>query len=195
MKNKIYTFEDLEHKLQESTKPYDLEKIKVAYQTAVDAHQGQCRKSGEPYISHPIAVAVLLVDLGMDTDTLCAALLHDVVEDTEVELSTIEKQFGSEVALLVDGVTKLGRIPFSSREQQQAENVRKMLLAVAQDVRVIIIKLADRLHNMRTIDALPPQKRRDKALETMEVYAPLAHRLGIRAFKEELEDILRKYYR
>ncbi len=193
MKNKIYTFEDLEHKLQESTKPYDLEKIKVAYQTAVDAHQGQCRKSGEPYISHPIAVAVLLVDLGMDTDTLCAALLHDVVEDTEVELSTIEKQFGSEVALLVDGVTKLGRIPFSSREQQQAENVRKMLLAVAQDVRVIIIKLADRLHNMRTIDALPPQKRRDKALETMEVYAPLAHRLGIRAFKEELEDISLKY--
>ena len=194
MKNKIYTFEDLEHKLQESTKPYDLEKIKVAYQTAVDAHQGQCRKSGEPYISHPIAVAVLLVDLGMDTDTLCAALLHDVVEDTEVELSTIEKQFGSEVALLVDGVTKLGRIPFSSREQQQAENVRKMLLAVAQDVRVIIIKLADRLHNMRTIQyALPPQKRRDKALETMEVYAPLAHRLGIRAFKEELEDISLKY--
>ena len=140
-----------------------------------------------------IAVAIILVDLGMDSECIQAALLHDVVEDTDITSEAVEKQFGTDVALLVNGVTKLGKISFTSREEQQAENVRKMLLAMAQDVRVIIIKLADRLHNMRTIEVMPEQKRRDKALETMEVYAPLAHRLGIRAVKEELEDISLRY--
>ncbi|MEM1485939.1 bifunctional (p)ppGpp synthetase/guanosine-3',5'-bis(diphosphate) 3'-pyrophosphohydrolase [Oscillospiraceae bacterium PP1C4] len=190
---KYYVIEELLEKIENSGKTYDRDKIMVAYELAKDAHQGQCRVSGEPYISHPIAVAVILVDLGMDSECVQAALLHDVVEDTDIPSEVIEKKFGSDVALLVGGVTKLGKISFTSREEQQAENVRKMLLAMAQDVRVIIIKLADRLHNMRTIEVMPEQKRRDKALETMEVYAPLAHRLGIRAVKEELEDISLRY--
>ncbi|WRS28245.1 bifunctional (p)ppGpp synthetase/guanosine-3',5'-bis(diphosphate) 3'-pyrophosphohydrolase [Oscillospiraceae bacterium MB08-C2-2] len=172
---------------------YDLSMIERAYQTAFEAHGKQLRKSGEPYIIHPLAVAIILVDLGMDTDSIVAALLHDVVEDTDYPLEEIQKKFGKDVALLVDGVTKLGRIFFSSREEQQAENIRKMLLAMAEDVRVIIIKLADRLHNMRTLSFLPEQKQRDKALETMEVYAPIAHRLGIRAVKEELEELSLRY--
>ncbi|MCI8648945.1 MAG: bifunctional (p)ppGpp synthetase/guanosine-3',5'-bis(diphosphate) 3'-pyrophosphohydrolase [Anaerotruncus sp.] len=170
-----------------------MQRIQAAYDLAEGAHNGQKRVSGEPYITHPVVVASILVNLGMDSECVVAALLHDVVEDTEIPLETIEKQFGSDVALLVNGVTKLGKINYTSREEQQAENVRKMLLAMAQDVRVIIIKLADRLHNMRTIEVMPEQKRRDKALETMEVYAPLAHRLGIRAVKEELEDLSLRY--
>ncbi len=170
-----------------------MERIERAYQLAKRAHEGTLRRSGEPYIVHPVCAAIILVELGMDTDSIVAALLHDVVEDTEITLEEIRKEFGKDVAFLVDGVTKLGRIPFSSREHQQAENVRKMLLAMAQDVRVIIIKLADRLHNARTFESLPDEKRRIKALETMEVYAPLAHRLGIRGVKEELEDISLKY--
>lgn len=185
----LSTFDDLRQQIQNSGKQLDLEQIKLAYETAKKAHGEQLRVSGEPYIIHPLNVASILVGLGMDTETIVAALLHDVVEDTPVTLEEVSHDFGQEVALLVDGVTKLGRIPFSSREEQQAENIRKMLLAMAQDVRVIIIKLADRLHNMRTIDCMPDQKRRDKALETMEVYAPLAHRLGIRGIKEELEDL------
>lgn len=190
---KCYVVQDLLDKIEKSGRAYEREKIMDAYRLAEGAHNGQCRVSGEPYISHPIAVATILVDLGMDSDCVVAALLHDVVEDTEIPLETIEKRFGAEVALLVNGVTKLGKISYTSREEQQAENVRKMLLAMAQDVRVIIIKLADRLHNMRTIAVMPEQKRRDKALETMEVYAPLAHRLGIRSVKEELEDISLRY--
>ena len=185
----MYTYEQMMQQLENSSKQYDLEKISRAYMVASKAHEGQLRESGEPYISHPLAVVEILLDLGMDTDSLVAALLHDVVEDTDVTLDMIRKEFGEDVALLVGGVTKLTKMKYSTREQQQAENVRKMLLAVAQDVRVIIIKLADRLHNMRTISYKKEQKRRDKALETMEVYAPLAHRLGIRAIKEELEDI------
>ena len=188
-----YVIDDLQRAIDRSGRVYDREKIMEAYQLANDAHNGQCRVSGEPYISHPIAVAIILVDLGMDSECIQAALLHDVVEDTDITSEAVEKQFGTDVALLVNGVTKLGKISFTSREEQQAENVRKMLLAMAQDVRVIIIKLADRLHNMRTIEVMPEQKRRDKALETMEVYAPLAHRLGIRAVKEELEDISLRY--
>lgn len=191
---KYYEIQDLLDLLDRSGKPHDKNSIINAYDLANAAHKGQCRVSGEPYISHPIAVAMILADLGMDDECIQAALLHDVVEDTEIPLEQISRQFGSDVALLVNGVTKLGQISYqTSREERQAENVRKMLLAMAQDVRVIIIKLADRLHNMRTIEVMPEQKRRDKALETMEVYAPLAHRLGIRAVKEDLEDRSLRY--
>ena len=186
-------FESLKETIVSSGRQYDLEVIKRAYELAYAAHEGQFRKSGEAYINHPVCVAKILVELGMDTECLTAALLHDVVEDTQVELSEITKKFGSEVSELVDGVTKLGLIPLSTKEEQQAENVRKMLLAMAKDVRVIIIKLADRLHNTRTFDSLPEAKRREKARETLEVYAPIAHRLGVRTVKEELEDNSLKY--
>lgn len=190
---KFYHIEELMDEIDKSGKNYNRDGIMAAYNIARSAHEGQTRVSGEPYISHPVAVACILVNLGMDSDCIQAALLHDVVEDTEITSREVARLFGEEVALLVNGVTKLGKISFSSREEQQAENVRKMLLAMAQDVRVIIIKLADRLHNMRTIEVMREQKRRDKSLETMEVYAPLAHRLGIRAVKEELEDISLRY--
>lgn len=182
-------FEELMAALKESNRPYDFDMITQAYEYADKAHEGQMRQSGEPYITHPIAVARILVELGMDTETICAGLLHDVVEDTASTLDEIKKMFGADVALMVDGVTKLTKLSYSSKEQRQAENVRKMLLAMAKDVRVIIVKLADRLHNMRTGEYWKEYKRREKALETMEVYAPLADRLGIRPIKEELEDI------
>ena len=180
---------ELKRRIMKSEKPYDLDAVDRAIQLACKAHEGQKRSSGEDYVCHPLLVACILVDLGMDSETIVASILHDVVEDTPVELADVQKQFGADVAALVDGVTKLNKIPFSTKEEQQAENVRKMLLAMAQDIRVIIIKLADRLHNMRTIGARPPQKQRDKAKETMDIFAPLAHRLGIRAVKEELEDL------
>lgn len=172
---------------------YDSEKIENAYKLAYEAHKQQRRRSGEPYIMHPVAVAKILFDIGMDNECIIGALLHDVVEDTEYGLEYIRKNFGADVALLVDGVTKLGQIPLSTREEVQAENIRKMFIAMNQDVRVIIIKLADRLHNMRTLQHMPPQKQREKSLETLEFYAPIAHRLGIRAFKEELEDLAIRY--
>ena len=182
-------FEELMAALKESNRPYDFDMITQAYEYADKAHERRMRQSGEPYITHPIAVARILVELGMDTETICAGLLHDVVEDTASTLDEIKKMFGADVALMVDGVTKLTKLSYSSKEQRQAENVRKMLLAMAKDVRVIIVKLADRLHNMRTGEYWKEYKRREKALETMEVYAPLADRLGIRSIKEELEDI------
>ncbi len=185
----LRTYDDLIALIKASEHDYGMDVIDRAYQLAVKSHEEQKRLSGAPYISHPVAVACILVELGMDTESVAAGLLHDVVEDTPVNLEQIKKDFGIEIANLTDGVTKLGRIPFSSREEQQAENLRKMLIAMADDIRVIIIKLADRLHNMRTIEFMPPQKQRDKALENMEVYAPIAHRLGIRAVKEELEDL------
>lgn len=172
---------------------YNFEKIKKAYELAEAAHAGQKRRSGEPYIMHPVAVAQILFRLGMDNECIIGALLHDVVEDTHYDLSYIENHFGSDVALLVDGVTKLGQIPLSTREEVQAENIRKMFIAMNKDVRVIIIKLADRLHNMRTLQHMPEYKQREKSLETLEIYAPIAHRLGIRAIKEELEDAAVKY--
>ncbi|WP_367924357.1 bifunctional (p)ppGpp synthetase/guanosine-3',5'-bis(diphosphate) 3'-pyrophosphohydrolase [uncultured Ruthenibacterium sp.] len=187
-KPSVLTYEDLKKLAQESGKPYDMEKIERAYEMARNAHKDQRRLSGELYISHPVAVACLVLNLGLDTDSVIAALLHDVVEDTGLSLETLRQNFGPDVALLVDGVTKLGKIKFSSMEEQQAENLRKMLMAMSKDVRVMLVKLCDRLHNMRTGDAWPDQKRRDKALETMEVYAPIAHRLGISSIKEELED-------
>lgn len=189
LNDKLQLTEELRTLLIKSGKPYDMDVINKAIATACKAHEGQLRSSGEEYVCHPLQVAKILVELGMDSETVVAAILHDVVEDTPMELADIKRMFGAEVAALVDGVTKLGKIPFSTKEEQQAENVRKMLLAMAQDIRVIIIKLADRLHNMRTIRFMPEQKRLEKAKETMDIYAPLAHRLGIRAVKEELEDL------
>ncbi|MBE5036349.1 bifunctional (p)ppGpp synthetase/guanosine-3',5'-bis(diphosphate) 3'-pyrophosphohydrolase [Subdoligranulum sp. DSM 109015] len=182
------TYEELKQELIDSGRPYDFDMIDRAFALANQAHSAQRRRSGEPYICHPLSVARILIDLGMDSESIAAALMHDVAEDTDVTVDEIRSKFGPEVALLVDGVTKLTQIKFSNVEDRQAENLRKMLLAMSQDVRVMIIKLSDRLHNMRTGDAWPEQKRRDKALETMEVYAPIAHRLGISNIKEELED-------
>ncbi len=176
-------------KVVDENSNYDSSMIRMALDYATACHDGQCRRSGEPYIEHPINVALILTELGMDTESIVAALLHDVVEDTDATTEMVSKMFGKEIALLVEGVTKLGKIPYYSKEEQQSENLRKMLFAMAEDVRVIIIKLADRLHNMRTIDSLREQKRRDISLETIEVYAPIAHRLGIRGVKEELEDL------
>ncbi len=193
MNTTVMTYEELVKVIEDSGRPYNMEMLRKAYETAAKAHGNQRRRSGEPYISHPLSVAALLVEMGMDSESVAAALLHDVVEDTNVKLDSLKSEFGPDVAHLVDGVTKLTRISFSSVEEQQAENLRKMLLAMSQDVRVMLVKLCDRLHNMRTADAWPPQKRRDKALETMEVYAPIAHRLGISNIKEELEDLSLRY--
>lgn len=175
--------------VREQADNYNIELIEKAFNFCVKAHNGQKRVSGEPFYYHPFNVSCIVVSMGMDTDSIVASLLHDVAEDTEYSIEDIKSEFGEDVAALVDGVTKLGKIPLSSREEQQAENLRKMLIAMNKDIRVIIIKLADRLHNMRTIYSMPEQKQRDKAHETLEVYAPIAHRLGIRAVKEELEDI------
>ena len=172
---------------------FDYEMVEKAYTLCVTAHAGQKRISGEDYYYHPFNVAKIVISLGMDSQSIAASLLHDVVEDTEYSLEYIKSEFGAEVALLVDGVTKIGKLNFSTKEQQQAESLRKMLIAMGQDIRVIIIKLADRLHNMRTIDAMREQKQRDISVETLEIYAPIAHRLGIRPVKEELEDLAIKH--
>ena len=189
----VKTFEQLVEKIRASEKPYDLEKITQAYKVAEKAHEGQLRTSGDPYITHPLAVASILLDYCMDTDTICAALLHDTVEDTDVTLDELRKKFGEDVALMVDGVTKIGLVPLVSKEEQQAENIRKILMAMSKDIRVIIIKLADRLHNMRTLAARPPEKQRKTSLETMNFYAPIAHRLGMSDVKEGMEDIAIHY--
>lgn len=188
-----YTIDMLIQKILDDEKQYDLSKIISAYEFAAKAHANQFRSSGEPYITHPLAVSFILLELGMDTDTICAAMLHDVVEDTDVTLEEVKKRFGQDVAMLVDGVTKLGKIPLFTKEEQQAENVRKILLAMSQDIRVIIIKLCDRLHNMRTLHYRPAHKQRNTALETMNIYAPIAHRLGMRTIKEEIEDLAFRY--
>lgn len=185
-------YTELKEKLIESGQ-YDIDLIDRAYEIALSYHDGQLRYSGETYVSHPISVAKILVELGMDSQCVVAGLLHDIVEDTDVTVNMIEEQFGKDVAVLVDGVTKLGKVPTSTREETQAENIRKMLMAMNEDVRVVIIKLADRLHNMRTLSFMRPQKQRDKSLEVLEIYAPIAHRLGIRTIKEELEDLAIKY--
>ena len=168
---------------------YNVDLVKKAFEWCVMAHEGQKRRTNEDYYIHPFNVAKIIVSLGLDSESIAAALLHDVIEDTKYTSEDIIREFGAEVELLVDGVTKIGRLNFSSKEQQQAESLRKMLIAMGKDIRVIIIKLADRLHNMRTLDAMPEQKQRDISVETLEVYAPIAHRLGIRPVKEELEDL------
>ena len=189
----ISTYEELHQIIEESGKDFDRVLIGRAYRLADRMHRDQKRSSGEPYIIHPLSVAAILVDLGMDTQSVVAGLLHDVVEDTECTLEEIVQEFGQEAALLIDGVTKLDKIPFSSREEEQAENLRKMLMAMAQDIRVIIIKFADRMHNLSTLEFMSPQKQRDKARECLEVYAPIAHRLGMRTVKETMEDVSLKY--
>ncbi len=194
--------------LEENYSPEDIEKVKSAYLFALKAHGDQVRLSGEPYISHPLSVAIITTRLGMDVPSIIAAMLHDTVEDTTISTETITNEFGETVAELVDGLTKIQNVNIKSEErnedgnfldttrikqQQQAENIRKMLLAMSKDIRVIIIKLADRLHNMRTLEFKPEQRRREIALETIEIYAPIAHRLGIRHIKDELEDLSISY--
>src|SRR3984885_4277191 len=167
----------------------DRERVQDAFVFACEHHAAQRRKSGEDFIVHPVGVARICAGMRLDTETLCAALLHDTVEDTSASIEEVRERFGEEIAGIVDGVTKLTGITFQSRDEAQAENYRKMMVAMASDVRVILIKLADRLHNMRTIDAMPKQKQIEKSRETLEIYAPIAHRLGIHAIKWELEDL------
>jgi GTP pyrophosphokinase len=163
--------------------------IELAFEVAQEAHASQVRRSGEPYITHPLRVAMIVAELGLDDTTIASALLHDSVEDTLVTLDELRRQFGSDVAEIVDGVTKLDRLKFDTKEEQQAATLRKMFVAMAKDIRVLIIKLADRLHNMRTIASLPESKQRRIAQETIDIYAPLAHRMGIQDIKWQLEDL------
>jgi guanosine-3',5'-bis(diphosphate) 3'-pyrophosphohydrolase len=185
----IDSLENLGRVIKARSSKVDLREVQRAYSFAEESHRGQKRLSGEDFIEHPVAVATILADLGMDLTTLQAALLHDVVEDTKLSLGQVEEEFGNQVAAIVDGLTKLDKIKFRSREQEQAENVRKMIIAMARDIRVLLIKLADRLHNMRTLDVFSRQKQQEKATETLEIYGPLAHRLGVHRIKWELEDL------
>ncbi|MDD3251958.1 MAG: bifunctional (p)ppGpp synthetase/guanosine-3',5'-bis(diphosphate) 3'-pyrophosphohydrolase [Lachnospiraceae bacterium] len=187
-------YQDLIRSIRKYHPSDDISMVEKAYRLASDAHKDQKRKSGEPYIIHPLCVAIILADLELDKETIVAGILHDVVEDTILTLDEVEKEFGSEVALLVDGVTKLTQLSWSmDKVEIQAENLRKMFLAMAKDIRVILIKLADRLHNMRTLQYMRPEKQKEKARETMDIYAPIAHRLGISKIKVELDDLSLKY--
>ena len=180
---------DLLQKIEKKNPGFDRDLVTRAFQVAAVQHRSQLRASGEAYVNHPIGTAIICAELGLDSSTIAAALLHDVVEDTGMSIGTVRDQFGEEVALLVDGVTKLSQMSFSTVEEEQAENVRKMIVAMAKDIRVILIKLADRLHNMRTLVYLTKEKQIQKSKETLEVYAPLAHRLGMESVRWELEDL------
>src|SRR6202165_961938 len=182
-------FEELLEKLRKNRPSEDPWMVRRAYEIATERHRAQFRQSGEPYMTHLLEVAHILADMRLDATTLTAAILHDVTEDTEFPISRIEERFGVEVARLVEGVTKIGRLNMMAPEARQAENVRKMLLAMVNDVRVVLVKLADRLHNMRTLEYLEPTKQQRIARETMDIYAPIAHRLGMSLMKGELEDL------
>ena len=186
-------YQALEDKVSAYTPNLDTQRLFAAFTYADAEHHGQLRKSGEPYIIHPLAVADIVADLGLDVDSVIAALLHDCIEDTNATHDEIAKKFGAPVAALVEGVTKLTRVQYVSKEEEQMENLRKMLMAMAQDIRIILIKICDRLHNMRTMEYQSPKKQREKSLETMEIYAPLAHRLGMQKLKWELEDLSLRY--
>ena len=183
----------LEHKIRQYNPNADTKRLFAAFQYADDAHNGQLRKDGSPFVTHPLAVAEIVAELELDTDSIIAAMLHDCIEDTGATHEEIAKLFGHDVADLVEGVTKLTRVTYTSKEEEQMENLRKMLMAMAKDIRVILIKICDRLHNMRTMNYQTPRKQREKALETMEIYAPIAHRLGMQKIKWELEDLSLQY--
>src|SRR5215472_9793281 len=185
----VTKFRDLMKRMQANRPNDDLELVKKAYDFSQKHHSGQTRASGEPYLVHPLEVALVLADMKMDPVAIAAGLLHDSVEDTSVTIVDIRKEFGEQVALIVEGVTKISAIDFSSREEQQAENLRKMMLAMVDDIRVVMIKLADRLHNMRTLKHLAPERQQKIARETLDIYAPIAHRLGMGKIRGELEDL------
>src|SRR6202158_4674893 len=187
------SLEELLAKLREQRPSEDPWVVRRGYEIAAERHRDQFRTSGEPYVTHLLQVAHILADMKLDATTLAAALLHDVIEDTEFPLSRIEERFGAEVALLVEGVTKIGRLNMMAPEARQAENVRKMLLAMVNDVRVVMVKLADRLHNMRTLEYLDPPKQQRISRETLDIYAPIAHRLGMGIVRGELEDLAFRY--
>ena len=187
------TFEELAEKVREINHVANFERIRDAFNCAVAAHEGQYRRDGTPYVSHPIAAAEIVIEMGLDEDSIIAALLHDAIEDTELQYADVQKRFGTQVADIVDGVTKLTRVQYTSKEDEQMENLRKMLMAMAKDIRVILIKIADRLHNMRTMAYQSDEKQRSKSMETMQIYAPIAHRLGMQKIKWELEDLSLQY--
>src|ERR1700758_4041879 len=189
----VTRFRDLMKVLRANRPNDDLEIVKKAYEYSLKVHTGQSRASGEPYLVHPLEVAFVLAEMKMDPLAIAAGLLHDSVEDTSVTIVDIRKEFGEQVAHIVEGVTKISQIDFSSREEQQAENLRKMMLAMEGDIRVVLTKLADRLHNMRTLEHLPPERQQKIAKETLDIYAPIAHRLGMGKIRGELEDLGFKY--
>ena len=186
-------YRELADTILEHNPGVDLGRVRAAFELADRAHSGQKRKAGTPYVTHCVAAAQICAEMGLDEDSIVAALLHDCIEDTAITHEDIARQFGAEVADIVEGVTKLTRVQFTSREDEQMENLRKMLMAMAKDIRVILIKIADRLHNMRTMEYMVTQKQLEKSLETMEIYAPIAHRLGLQKVKWELEDLSLKY--
>src|ERR1700682_2201208 len=186
-------FRELMRRMQETRPQDDLSIIKKAYDFSLKYHQGQSRASGDPYLVHPLEVALVLAEMKMDPVAVAAGLLHDSVEDTSVTIVDIRKEFGEQVAHIVEGVTKISKIDFATREEQQAENLRKMMLAMVDDIRVVLIKLADRLHNMRTLEHLDPDRQQKIARETLDIYAPIAHRLGMGKIRGELEDLGFKY--